>query len=282
MNLTTAEKTNVLRLLILLISHFIVSSQLICRRPRNHNWHPQPRNFTLRLSRMGNTCRSVNQCWNGVLESAQKPWINQTYIFPQLCPIEIQLRDTLFVFMDPILEHYGINLIHVSKEDFDHCFIEHVQKQDVFASCMNGSMPLASKWLSAGVHYFAATHKGSSHICQLGLRFIVLVKEQHCQSAPHLHPCSGKGVCRAKIGQLVYACQCHDPFSGPYCEALDMCSEGPCLNGGTCVSNLSAQPSEASYQCLCPSVFTGEYILCYIFYSLMSLGKHCLAIALSQ
>lgn len=281
MNMTTAEKTNVLKLLILLSSHFIVSNQLICRRPRYHNWRSQSMNITLRLSLMENTCRNVNQCWNSVLESAQVPWMDQTYAFPQLCPIEIQLGDALFVFTDPNLEQYGINLIWVSKEEFDSCFSKQVQEQDVFASCMNGSMHLDSKWLSPGVHYFAASHKGSSHLCQLGLRFSVLVKEQHCQSAPHLHLCSGKGVCRAKTGQVAYACLCHKPFSGPYCEALDMCSEGPCLNGGTCISNHSAQLSQSSYHCLCPSAFTGEYIICHIFKSMLSMNKHCILIASS-
>ncbi|MCI4394947.1 hypothetical protein PGIGA_G00174730 [Pangasianodon gigas] len=265
MNMTTAEKTNVLKLLVLLFSHFIVSSQLICHRPRYHDWHPQPRNITLRLSVMENTCKNVNHCWNGILESAQEYWMDQSYAFPQLCPVEVQLGDALFAFTDPILEQYGINLINVSKEDFDSCFTEQVENQNLFASCMNGSMQVASKWLPPGIHYFTATHKGSSHLCQLGLRFSVLVKEQHCQSSPHLRLCSGKGVCRAKIGQFAYGCQCHKPYSEPYCEALDMCSEGPCLNGAICISIHSAQPSQASYQCLCPSVFTGKYIICLIF-----------------
>lgn len=266
MNMTTAEKSNVLKLLILLISHFIVSSQLICRRPRYHEWHPQPRNIALRLSLMENTCKNVNQCWNGILQSTQGHWTEQSYAFPQLCPMEVQLGDALFAFIDPILEQYGINLINVSKEEFDNCFTEQAQNNQLFASCMNGSLQVASKWLSPGVHYFAATHNGNSNLCQLGLRFSVLVKEQHCQSSPHLPLCSGKGVCRAKIGQFAYGCQCHKPYSEPYCEALDMCSEGPCFNGAACITlHHSAQPSQASYQCLCPSVFSGEYIICLIF-----------------
>lgn len=264
-NMTTPEKTRVLKMLILLFTHFTVSSQLICHRLQYHDWHPEPRNITLRLSLMENTCKNVNECWTGTLESIQEHWTDQSYAFHQLCPVEVQLEDALFVFTDLILEQYGINLINVSKEEFDRCFTEHVQNKHVFASSMNGSMQVASKWLSPGVRYFAATHKGSSHLCQLGLRFGVLIKEQHCQSSPHLHLCSGKGVCRVKIGQLAYGCQCHKPYSEPYCEALDMCSEGPCLNGATCISNHSADSNHASYQSLCPSDFTGECIICHIF-----------------
>lgn len=261
MNMTTMEKTNVLKLLILLFSHFIVSSQLNCHRPQYHDWHPQPRNISLRLSLMKNTCKDVNQCWNGILECAQEHCTNRSYAFPQLCPMEVQFGDTLFAFTDPILWQHGVNLINLSKEEFDSCLTEQVQNHHIFGNRMNDSMLVASKWLSPGVHYFTTTHKGSSQLCQLGLRFSVLVKEQHCQSSPHLHLCSGKGVCRAKTGQLAYGCQCHKPYSGLYCEALDMCSEGPCLNGAICISNYSAQPSQASYQCLCPPVFTGEYII---------------------
>lgn len=261
MVMTTVEKTNVLKLLLLLFSHFIISSQLTCRRPRYHDWHPQPRNITLRLSFVENTCKNVHQCWNGILESTREHCPDRSYAFPQLCPLEVQFGDALFAFADPTLEQHGVNLINVSREEFDSCLTEQVLNQHLFASSMNGSMQVASKWLSPGVHYFTATQKGSRHLCQLGLRFSVLVKEQHCQSSPHLRLCSGKGVCRANAGQLAYGCRCHKPYTEPYCDALDMCSEDQCLNGGICVSNHSAQPGQASYHCLCPAGFTGEFII---------------------
>ncbi|MFW9777096.1 hypothetical protein, partial [Brucella melitensis] len=75
--MTEVEK-NVLKLLILIFSHFTVSSQSVCRRPRYHDWHPQPSNVTLRLSLMENTCKNVNQCWNGILETLQEHWTDQS------------------------------------------------------------------------------------------------------------------------------------------------------------------------------------------------------------
>lgn len=260
------KKTGVFKLLIILFGHCIVSMQLICHRSRYHDWHPQPRNITFRLSFRENSCKNVNQCWNGISESIQEHCTDRSYAFPQLCPLEIQFGDALFAFVDPVLEERGVNLIEVSKKEFESCLTEQIQKQHLFIGSMNGSMQLDLKWLSPGVHYFASNHKDSSHLCQLGLRFIVLVKEQHCQRSPHHPLCSEKGVCRAKTGQLEYSCQCHKPYSNPYCEGLDMCSEGPCLNGATCVSNHSAPSSLASYQCLCPSGFTGEDIIVFCFY----------------
>ncbi|KAI5610018.1 protein eyes shut-like isoform X3 [Silurus asotus] len=237
------------------IRHFLVTSQLLCRRPRYRVWRPQPGNITLRLSLMENTCRNVNHCWNGISERARAHLMDKSYAFPQLCPVEVQLGDNLLAFTDPMLEQYGINLVNVSKEEFDSCFTE--QKQHLFAGYINGSLQVASKWLSPGVHYFAGTHEGSRHLCQLGLRFSVLVKEQLCQNSPRRHLCSGKGVCRAQTGQFAYGCQCLKPYSEPYCDAVDMCSGGPCQNGANCLSSHAAHPSQASYQCLCPSVFTG-------------------------
>ncbi|KAI5087907.1 protein eyes shut-like isoform X3 [Silurus meridionalis] len=240
----------------LLNCHFFVTSQLLCRRPRYRVWRPQPGNITLRLSLMENTCRNVNHCWNGISERARVHLMDKSYAFPQLCPVEVQLGDTLLAFTDPMLEQYGINLVNVSKEEFDSCFTEQKQKQHLFAGYMNGSLQVASKWLSPGVHYFAATHEGSRHLCHLGLRFSVLVKEQLCQNSPGRHLCSGKGVCRAQTGQFAYGCQCPKPYSEPYCDAVDMCSGGPCQNGANCLSSHAAHQSQASYQCLCPSLFT--------------------------
>ncbi|XP_046698701.1 protein eyes shut homolog isoform X3 [Silurus meridionalis] len=259
MNMTrsTAKKTKLLKLLLLVSSHFFVTSQLLCRRPRYRVWRPQPGNITLRLSLMENTCRNVNHCWNGISERARAHLMDKSYAFPQLCPVEVQLGDTLLAFTDPMLEQYGINLVNVSKEEFDSCFTEQKQKQHLFAGYMNGSLQVASKWLSPGVHYFAATHEGSRHLCHLGLRFSVLVKEQLCQNSPGRHLCSGKGVCRAQTGQFAYGCQCPKPYSEPYCDAVDMCSGGPCQNGANCLSSHAAHQSQASYQCLCPSLFTG-------------------------
>ncbi|KAL7841895.1 hypothetical protein SRHO_G00255860 [Serrasalmus rhombeus] len=250
----------VLELLVFLLSLFMddeVSSQVICPRPLHHEWQPQLRNITLRWTLTENTCSSVDQCWNGLLKRKQH-WTNQSYAFPQLCPLEVQLGDALFAFPDRTLEQYGVNLINLSKEEFESCSTEQVQsKHFIFAAFMKGGMQVGPKWLSPGIHYFAATHKGSSQLCQLGLRLGVVVKKQCCQDSPLLRLCSGHGVCRANVGQLAYGCRCNKHYSGPFCEDFDACSEKPCLNGATCVSNSTAEPSRPSYECLCPPRFTG-------------------------
>ncbi|KAI4903915.1 hypothetical protein NFI96_017393, partial [Prochilodus magdalenae] len=252
----------VLELLIVLFSFMgdEVSSQAICPRPPYHEWQPQLRNITLRWTLTENTCSSVSQCWKGISEGEHhKPlWTNQSYAFPQLCPLEVQLGDVLFASLDRTLEQYGVNLINLSKEEFESCSTKQVQsKHFVLAGVTNRSIQVDPKWLSLGVHYFAATHKGSSQLCQLGLRVGVVVREQRCQDSPLLRLCSGNGVCRANAGRLVYGCRCNKHYSGLFCEDFDACSEKPCLNGGTCMSNSTAEPNRPSYECLCPPRFTG-------------------------
>lgn len=255
-----------LELLIFFLSHFMddrASSQAVCPRPLYHDWQTQPRNITLRWTLAENTCNSVNQCWNGMFQrdQHQQHWTNQSYAFHQLCPLEVQMGDALFATPDRTLERYGVDLVKVSKEEFERCSLEQVQSKHFLTGLMKGRMQVDPKWLPPGFHYFAATHKGSSQLCQLGLRVGVVVKEQHCQDSPLLRLCSGHGVCRAKVRQLVYGCQCNEHYSGHFCEDFDACSEQPCLKGATCVSHASAKPNQPSYECLCPSRFTGESIV---------------------
>uniref|UniRef100_W5KPJ3 Eyes shut homolog n=1 Tax=Astyanax mexicanus TaxID=7994 RepID=W5KPJ3_ASTMX len=213
----------------------------------------------------GDTCSGAAQCWNGAsrgddgrLRRLSQHWTNQSYASPQLCPLELQLGDALFAVPDRTLERYGVNLINVSREEFESCSTEKAQSQHfIFSGDMKGSVQVDPKWLSPGVHYFAATHRGSSQLCQLGLRVGVVVGEQHCQNSPLLRLCSGNGACRAKVGEFTYRCHCDKHYSGLYCEYFDACSEMPCLNGATCLSNSSASLNRLPYECLCPPQFTG-------------------------
>ncbi|XP_049328582.1 protein eyes shut homolog isoform X2 [Astyanax mexicanus] len=242
-----------------------VSGQAICRRPLYREWQPQPRNITLRWTLTENTCSGAAQCWNGAsrgddgrLRRLSQHWTNQSYAAPQLCPLELQLGEALFAVPDRTLERYGVNLINVSREEFESCSTEKAQSQHfIFSGDMKGSVQVDPKWLSPGVHYFAATHRGSSQLCQLGLRVGVVVGEQHCQNSPLLRLCSGNGACRAKVGEFTYRCHCDKHYSGLYCEYFDACSEMPCLNGATCLSNSSASLNRLPYECLCPPQFTG-------------------------
>ncbi|KAL1262657.1 hypothetical protein QQF64_005396, partial [Cirrhinus molitorella] len=233
-----------------------VYSQVTCRRVTSHEWHTQPKNISVRWTLMENTCSSLTQCWNRQTETNGHLWTTGPYRFPQLCPQEFQLGDVIFVSADRTLEQYGIHLINVSKEEFENC-LKPQKEQLVFANSINGTLQVESKWLTPGMNYFTVVHRGSSHLCRLGLRIALLVKPHHCQSSPLLRLCSGNGECRTTFKEDSFSCQCHKHFSGRYCENMDGCYEQPCLNGGTCLSKRTAYTDLPLYECLCPASFTG-------------------------
>nr|XP_009305790.1 protein eyes shut homolog isoform X2 [Danio rerio] len=235
-----------------------VYSQVTCRRATSREWHTQPKNISVRWTLMENTCSSLTQCWSSFAETNGHFWTTGPYHFPQLCPLELQLGDLLFVSADGTLEQHGVQLIKVSKEEFDKCAILEPRKEQlVFASSINGTLQVESKWLMSGLNYFTIINRGSSHLCRFGLRIAVLVKPQLCQSSPLLRLCSGKGECRTTLKDDSFTCRCHKHFSGRYCENVDGCYEQPCLNGGTCLSEGSAYTDLPPYTCLCPAPFTG-------------------------
>uniref|UniRef100_A0A673IBK1 EGF-like domain-containing protein n=1 Tax=Sinocyclocheilus rhinocerous TaxID=307959 RepID=A0A673IBK1_9TELE len=233
-------------------------SQVTCRRATSHEWHTQPKNISVKWTLMENTCSSLTQCWNRQTETNGRLWTTGPYDFPQLCPLEFQLGDVMFVSADRTLELYGIHLINVSKEEFENLLtLEPRTEQLVFASSINSTLQVESKWLMSGMNYFTVVHRGSSHLCRLGLRIALLVKPQYCQSSPLLRLCSGNGECRTTFKDDSFSCQCHKHFSGRYCENIDGCYEQPCLNGGTCLSKRTAYTDLPPYECLCPAPFTG-------------------------
>ncbi|XP_030628115.1 protein eyes shut homolog [Chanos chanos] len=253
-----------LHIIALLLSYFMddrVHSQVICSRATSREWHTQPQSNNVKWTLTENTCSSAAQCWSEQWagEGEQHEFsAAQSYGFPQLCPLQLQEGDTLFTFADNTLEELGINLINASQEVFDTCFLEELKsEQFLFANNMNGSLQVDSKLLSPGIHYFIALHRGSFQLCKLGLRLIVHVKEQRCQSSPLLRLCSGNGVCKTGIWDDAYSCHCNKPYSGVFCEHFDACSQYPCSNGATCLNKGLSNRSHTTYECVCPSDFTG-------------------------
>nr|XP_055025772.1 protein eyes shut homolog [Misgurnus anguillicaudatus] len=238
----------------------IIYSHATCRRAVAHEWHNLPENISVRWTLTEDTCSNSTQCWNTRTEMDRFWWTTGSYRFPQLCPLELQLGDVMSVSLDRALEQLGVFLINASKEEFDNCSVVDPRKdQVVFASDMNVTLKVDPKWLTSGMKYFTVVRRGSSHLCRLGLRVAVLVKPQRCRSSPLLRLCSGNGKCRTTSSDDTYNCQCHEHFSGRYCENFDGCHKQPCLNGGTCLSRRTAYTNIPPYECLCPAQFTGAY-----------------------
>lgn len=203
-----------------------------------------------------NICSHFAECWDSQVreESSRQP-----FNFPQICPLQLQHGEKLFMSADETLKSYGIKLLNVSKENFESCSTNgQLKDQFLFPNNINESEQVEAKWLVPGHHYFIAVHKGDTQLCKLGLRLNVTVKVHLCQSSPLLRLCSGNGICQTSLWEDAYHCQCHHYHSGRFCEKFDACVDNPCENKGVCLSNGSTDPGQRRYKCLCPPHFTGK------------------------
>ncbi|XP_034450217.1 protein jagged-1a-like isoform X1 [Hippoglossus hippoglossus] len=63
--------------------------------------------------------------------------------------------------------------------------------------------------------------------------------------------CGPHGRCRSHVGGQ-FSCECEGGFTGTYChENINDCEGAPCLNGGTCMDQISR------YQCVCAEGWDG-------------------------
>ncbi|CAB1437992.1 unnamed protein product [Pleuronectes platessa] len=63
--------------------------------------------------------------------------------------------------------------------------------------------------------------------------------------------CGPHGRCRSHVGGQL-SCECEGGFTGTYChENINDCESAPCLNGGTCMDQISR------YQCVCADGWEG-------------------------
>lgn len=70
-----------------------------------------------------------------------------------------------------------------------------------------------------------------------------------------LNNCSNRGMCMLYASQLI--CVCDPPYDGSSCATnTDPCSSSPCLNGGSCLSDMAT----LEFQCTCDqSYYYGSY-----------------------
>lgn len=246
---------HIIAVVVTCIAH-VTHCQTVCNRRASLDWHTQQQAVQLKWTLTENVCMSMAECWT---PRETREGSRGSFSFPQICPLQLQLGDKLFVSADKILQSYGIKLVNVSKENFESCSTEG-QSEDQFISPnnMNETEQVEPKWLVPGHHYFIALHEGDTQLCKLGLRLNVSMRGQLCQSSPLVRLCSGNGACLTGLWQDAYHCQCHRHYSGKFCEKFDACLENPCENKGVCLSNGSADSSHRTYKCLCPPHFTGK------------------------
>ncbi|XP_013920813.1 PREDICTED: protein eyes shut homolog [Thamnophis sirtalis] len=246
----------------LLLQLSMVGGQTLCNRSLVSEWKTQPTVHTVKWSLSQDICSSFfTECWNIDPYHGSSTAGNVPLRLSQICPLQLQLGDLLFVSPEPSFQSYGMNLANVSLEGFIRC----PQPRDVhrhqllFDHGLSGMRQIAPKWLGVGTHYFAEVPIRGPLLCHFGLRLNVTVKSQACQKFSNSTFCSGHGKCLSRIWDGAYHCHCSHPYSGQFCQEIDKCSSKPCHNSGSCISRKSQREDvEDSYECICPASFT-EY-----------------------
>ncbi|XP_065815558.1 protein eyes shut homolog [Labrus bergylta] len=245
-------EVSLFRLIAILVTVNMIHCQTGCDREASLKWHLQQHTIQMNWTLVGNICGSVSEC-----QGAEESTVH-SFNFPQMCPLQLQHGDKLLMSADDTLKTYGVQLLNVSRENFESCSAKgDVKDQLLFPHDLKESEQVGAKWLVPGRHYFIALHGGDVQLCRLGLRLNVSVKTQLCQASPLLRLCSGSGDCQTSLWEGAYHCRCRHHYSGRFCEKSDACLDNPCENKGVCLSNGSTDPTHRTYKCLCPPHFTG-------------------------
>uniref|UniRef100_A0A8C9MZH0 EGF-like domain-containing protein n=1 Tax=Serinus canaria TaxID=9135 RepID=A0A8C9MZH0_SERCA len=236
----------------------IVSGQVICERKMITEWRTEPKPTVIKWTPRENVCSDFyTECWNMNKSISGEISEEHNLSIPQICPLQLQLGDGLFISSEPSFQSYGMNLVNVSKEEFINCpKADFLQDQLIFVCQIRGLHQVDPNWLGVGTHYFAELHKRGPLLCNMGLRLNVTVKQQLCQQSLGAPLCSGHGRCLSHLWEKTYNCHCFSHYSGTFCQKFDVCSTKPCHNNASCTEK--SELSGDSYECTCPPKFSGK------------------------
>ncbi|XP_068009825.1 LOW QUALITY PROTEIN: protein eyes shut homolog [Melanerpes formicivorus] len=244
-------------LLVWILQLGAAGGQDVCERQTTAEWRLEPSAKVIKWSPGENICSDFyTQCWDMDPSGAGESSEAATLSVPQLCPLQLQLGDSLFISPEPSSQPHGFSLANVSREEFLHCPTDDLQKQLVIVCQAGGLQQVAPKWLGVGSHYFTELQGRGPSLCPRGLRLNVTVKQQLCQGSPADPLCSGHGRCLSHLWDRDYRCHCSSHYSGRFCQSFDVCSTNPCRNKGSC----TARPElpGGAYECRCPPMFSGQ------------------------
>ncbi|XP_007434835.1 protein eyes shut homolog [Python bivittatus] len=240
----------------------MVDSQTFCNRFLVSEWKTHPTGHTVKWSLSQNICSSFyTDCWNIDSYHESSTADKVALSLPQICPLQLQLGDMLFVSSETSFQSHGMNLANVSLEEFIRCpqptdFPPH---QLIFDYGLSGMHQIDPKWLGIGTHYFAEVPIQGPLLCHFGLRLNVTVKPHICQEFSNSPFCSGHGKCLSHIWDEAYNCHCSQHYSGQFCQEIDKCSSKPCYNHGICINTKNQrEDDDNSYECICPPSFAGK------------------------
>ncbi|XP_010021922.1 PREDICTED: protein eyes shut homolog, partial [Nestor notabilis] len=221
-------------------------------------WRVESKPSVIKWTPRENICSDFyTECWNMSKSITGEISEEQNLSIPQICPLQLQLGDSLFISSEPSFQSFGMNLVNVSKEEFVSCpSAGFLQEQLIFVCQIKGMHQVDPNWLGVGTHYFAELHKRGPLLCNMGLRLNVTVKQQFCQQSPSAPLCSGHGKCLSHVWEKAYNCHCFSQYSGRFCQKFDVCSTKPCHNNASCTEK--TELSGDSYECTCPPKFSGK------------------------
>ncbi|XP_062981541.1 protein eyes shut homolog [Elgaria multicarinata webbii] len=255
-----------LKTAVVLIAHFlqscIVNGQTFCRRNVTSEWQTQPTVHVVKWSLTQNICSNFyTDCWIIDSECERNGVENIILSIPQICPVQLQLGDAVFISSEPSFQSHGMNLANVSLEEFVRCpkQADVPQKQLIFDCRLRGMHQIDPQWLGIGTHYFAEVPSRGPLLCNLGLRLNVTVKPHLCQQSPSAPFCSGHGKCLSHVWDEAYTCHCNQPYSGQFCQEFDACSTNPCDNNASCIDKRKkGEHGGDTYECICSPLFAGK------------------------
>uniref|UniRef100_A0A8C8RYB2 EGF-like domain-containing protein n=1 Tax=Pelusios castaneus TaxID=367368 RepID=A0A8C8RYB2_9SAUR len=245
-------------LVMVYLQTYTTNGRIICESQMYVEWRTQPRHHIVKWT-PNNICSDFyTDCWNINTNIERNVLEQQALNIPQICPLQIQMGDSLFISSEPSFQSHGMTLGNVSMEEFIRCPRKGFpQDQLIFGYTLRGMHQVDPQWLGVGTHYFAEVQTKGPLLCNLGLRLNVAVKQQFCQQSVNAPLCSRHGRCLSHIWEEIYNCYCSQQYSGRFCQEFDACSSKPCHNNASCIDIEEGSIGD-SYECACPSQFAGK------------------------
>ena len=249
--------------LLLVLSLPLTLAEFSCHQPHKDTvtrWRETSSNITIDW-RIDRVCSTHTECFghqpNGDVEE-----------HVQLCPVQVQVGDQVYIRPAPTGSPYSTRPVNVSLDEWIYCpNRDYPTDQQIFTVNSTETIAVPQHFLRPGVVYIAEGPNGAFSNCRYGLRVAVTVKPRNCTTHDHIVDaaddtavlCSGRGTCGATLQQPKYMCMCDTSYRGRYCEEYDACVVGPCRNKGTCHDVIEGVTGR-NYTCDCTAGFIGNYI----------------------